>query len=947
MIPRPLRHELHRTHLLDRVDRSDETLILLVAPSGFGKTTLLAQCARQEDRRAAWLSLNADDRDPAVFNTRLLRALQTAFPDAQLPDGRPEFVDARACARALNALNDHVLLALDHLHLAHVNTLRWLAEFIQDLHEGHRVLAAAPRRPALPLPTAFMAERLLLISGDQLRFTPQETQLYFERRGLTPPNLTDTRGLSGWPAGLALLAADAHGTFSPLDLVRDLLQRLPEPVRSALPEAATLEEWSEAGARDAHLSLPSGWLQAVQDAGLPLTPTAPDRFVPLQAVRDVLREDLSRSPDRAAQLYHRAAEQAEARGEPLLALQHYERGGHAQPAQVLASRLCSEYLWRIDYPSVLSTLESLRRWQTLPPPLEAALALALIRTDRVQEGETLAATLLERTLEPDALRALAHAAHRRGDRHMQLHYAQLLAQHALTRSQRADAARLEVAALLRLGRPQDAAARAEVLLDTSQALHPLEWAGTYFTLHTVYEDLRDPALSEQHLRSALDLYESMHSHQQIAVCLNDLAILRGQAGAHDEAQQLVTRALHLIGDSMPDLRVVYLETQADLLLWNADFSGAEQAYAHALTAAQERHLAPLVTRIQLGRAHALTQLGAFADAHTALEGATANLPPTDQPLRATLNFMRGVLAFAQGHGEQAQTLWQDAPAEYQDLRQAYLGLSAAQPTPPPLPGHLRRAHSATLRPHTPTRASTPGATSNLTSSPAAPPPTLHLHTCGPMHATLNGTPLHLPFSRAAELLAYLTLTGEASRAQIIRDLWDGSSETRVVNYAKLTIRKLRAALQDHLPFNPLPFEENLYALSPLLTVHSDAADILAAEHSTDPDLLRRAVHAHTAPFMPALEGEWAEATRERLQAATQTAGLRLIGHADLPEAISTARHLLRLDPLHEDTYLALLNAHERAGDPVGAQGTYREYERMLTREMGTHPPEALRARYVT
>ncbi|WP_174366918.1 AAA family ATPase [Deinococcus sp. JMULE3] len=627
MIPRPLRHELHRTALLDHIEGSEATLVLLVAPSGFGKTALMAQCARQEDRRAAWLSLTPDDHDPAVFNTRLLRALQETFPDTPLPDGPPEFMDARSCARALNTLDEHALLVLDHLHLAHTATLRWLADFLNELHEGHRVLAAAPRRPALPLPTAFMAERLLLISGDQLQFTAHETQQYFTRRGAPPPDPTVTRGLSGWPAGLALLAADAHGTFSPLDLVRDLLHRLPGPVRAALPEAATLEEWSESGAREAGLTLPDGWIQTVQDAGLPLTPVAPDRYAPLRAVQDVLREELNRTPERAAQLYRRAAEHAETRGEPLLALQLYERGGHADPAQHLAARLCGEYLWRIDYPSVLSTLESLRRWQPLPPPLEAALALALIRTDRVQDGETLAATLLERELEPDALRALAHAAHRRGDRHMQLHYARLLARHARTRSQKADAARLEVAALLRLGQPQEAAARAEVLLDTSQALHPLEWAGTYFTLHTVYEDLRDPVLSEQHLRSALDLYESMHSHQQIAVCLNDLAILRAQAGAHEEAQGLVTRALHLIGDSMPDLRVVYLETQADLLLWNADFSGAEHAYTHALRAAQDRHLAPLVTRIQLGRAHALTQLGAFSDAHAALDAAAANLPP--------------------------------------------------------------------------------------------------------------------------------------------------------------------------------------------------------------------------------------------------------------------------------------------------------------------------------
>lgn len=938
MIPRPLRHELRRTHLLEQLELSEATLILLIAPSGFGKTTFLGQCARQGDRRAAWLSFTPDDHDPAVFNTRLLRALREAYPQAPLPGGTPEFTDARACALALNTLDEHALLILDQVHLAHVNTLRWLAEFTQGLQEGHRVMVAAPRRPALPLPTAFMADHTLLLSGDQLRFSAQETHEYFEARGAEQPDPARTRGLSGWPAGLALLAADAHGTFSPLDLIRDLLGRLPDKVRAALPEAATLEQWSETHARDAGLNLPAGWVQAAQDAGLPLTPVAPGCVVPLAAVLDVLREELNRTPERAAQLHRRAAERAEARSEPLLALQHYERGGHVQPAQVLATRLCGEYLWRIDYPSVLATLEQLRRWQSLPPPLEAALALALIRTDRVPEGESLAATLLERDPEPDALRALAHAAHRRGDRHMQLHYAQLLGRHALTRSQRADGARLEVAALLRLGRPQDAAARAEVLLDTAQALHPLEWAGTYFTLHTVYEDLRNPALSEQHLRSALDLYESMHSHQQIAVCLNDLAILRAQAGALEEAQALVQRALQLIGSGMPDLRVVYLETQGDALLWNAEFTGAAQAYAHALDAARERHLPPLITRVQLGRAQALTQLGEHGAARAALDDAAAHLPPTDQPLRAQLNFTLGVLAYAQGQHDTARTLWQEDTPETPELRRAYLALLDGQPLPADLPAYQRRAHQVTLRAAAP-HANTPGPTTT------ADIPTLHLNLCGGLHARLDTAPLQLPFSRAADLLAYLSLSGPVGRADIIRDLWDGSNDTRVVNYAKLTIRKLRAALQENLPFNPLPFEGNLYALHPALPVSSDAGLILAAEHSLDPDTLRRAVQAHPAPFMPALEGEWADTTRQRLLDAAVTAGLRLIAQADLPEAVKTARHLLRLDPLSEATYLALLDAHDRAGDPVGARGAYQEYARMLDRELGTRPSTALRDRY--
>ena len=45
--------------------------MLLVAPSGFGKTSLLAQWATTTDAQVAWLSCDEADGEPAQFWSRL------------------------------------------------------------------------------------------------------------------------------------------------------------------------------------------------------------------------------------------------------------------------------------------------------------------------------------------------------------------------------------------------------------------------------------------------------------------------------------------------------------------------------------------------------------------------------------------------------------------------------------------------------------------------------------------------------------------------------------------------------------------------------------------------------------------------------------------------------------------------------------------------------------
>lgn len=70
-----------RPHLILALDAALERpqrLILISAPAGFGKTTLVAEWLRHTGKGAAWLSLDRDDNDPARFWRYVTAALQTA-----------------------------------------------------------------------------------------------------------------------------------------------------------------------------------------------------------------------------------------------------------------------------------------------------------------------------------------------------------------------------------------------------------------------------------------------------------------------------------------------------------------------------------------------------------------------------------------------------------------------------------------------------------------------------------------------------------------------------------------------------------------------------------------------------------------------------------------------------------------------------------------------------
>src|SRR5438105_1247459 len=129
-VPASAPHELRRERLLEVLHRhSTRPLIVLVAPAGFGKSTLAATYARDSGAVAAWLTLQTADRDSRRLFTRLADSLEPAFDEAdsaavgRLPELRRGLDGSEGAGLARLLLDDlaHApagfILVLDDFHL--------------------------------------------------------------------------------------------------------------------------------------------------------------------------------------------------------------------------------------------------------------------------------------------------------------------------------------------------------------------------------------------------------------------------------------------------------------------------------------------------------------------------------------------------------------------------------------------------------------------------------------------------------------------------------------------------------------------------------------------------------------------------------------------------------------------------------------------------------------
>ncbi|MCW5849548.1 MAG: AAA family ATPase [Anaerolineae bacterium] len=252
---------------------SHKPLTLVSGPAGFGKTTLVNEWLNQlDDRRIAWLSLDADDNDTARFCQYLVAALQTLDPAIgasalALLQVTPPAPPAAIVATLVNDINtclDRAWLVLDDSHLLDNPAIHQaLAYLVEHLPPALRLVLTTRADPPLPLARWRARGHLAEIRAADLRFTPDEAARFLnEAMGLT---LTSDQVAAlearteGWIAGLQLAALSLQGRSDTAGfitsftgshryiigyLVEEVLDQQPPAVQRFLLETSLLERLS-------------------------------------------------------------------------------------------------------------------------------------------------------------------------------------------------------------------------------------------------------------------------------------------------------------------------------------------------------------------------------------------------------------------------------------------------------------------------------------------------------------------------------------------------------------------------------------------------------------------------------------------------------------------------------------------------------------------------------
>ena len=207
---------VHRPELIERIGPIEgRRIVVLQAPAGFGKTTLLADLCRRQRQRgllAAWLTLTGDDT-AGVFGAYLIHAFRRAGLDLSVPGHPDDAAQAPRHARRHTALVSHAietraepcLLILDDVErLAERETVE-AVDRLMRYRPGNLCIAVAQRsNPGLDLDAAVLAGHGVSLGVEALRFSPPEVARFFglgiERDELRA--LLDRT--EGWPVALQL-----------------------------------------------------------------------------------------------------------------------------------------------------------------------------------------------------------------------------------------------------------------------------------------------------------------------------------------------------------------------------------------------------------------------------------------------------------------------------------------------------------------------------------------------------------------------------------------------------------------------------------------------------------------------------------------------------------------------------------------------------------------------
>lgn len=705
---------LSRPRLVDFLHGNIERkLIVVSAPAGYGKTSLLVDFAAQTDVPVCWYAVDAYDTDPRIFLDHLVASIQHRFPGfgrrvqaalRNIGDVRSNLYPlAAVMANEIFEITDFLIVVLDDFH--HLDTSEPINDFLSLLlrytDENFHLLVSSRTLPAIPDQTLMAARgQMIGLSVDDLRFTPEEIQALVRQNYNLEMPLDRAAELArysdGWITGILLTGHQASweellkgaATWPEANgrvyeyLAEQVLDQQPPEVRRFLLETAVLEELSIERCRELlEREDAAELLDAVIRRNLFIAPVGDEAFAYHHLFRDFLRQRLRREDQQQCRALHmRAARIYAARGEWERAVAAYLQPGlYEEAAEAL------EQAERVLFDS--GRWDTLIRWlDSLPRPVFQARPRLMSLRGRlhVERGEIEPALELYQQVweefhrqgdtvqEVRVLLRKATALRHRGSNTEALHCIDEAFDAVSRLKQDAECKALEGSlydckgsCYYSLGQPAQAIPYLQTAARLYQAADDaLGAANAFHNLGISYRAIGDTAQAMDRYKQALHHWQRLGNPGWLANTLNSLGMVYYVRGEWDEAGRIYEQALeHARQAGLVRLEATILAGQGDLQRDRGHFQAALQTYDQACELAERARHSFILAYVLQARGETLRLQGCQEEAATTLAAAQAAAEKIRSDYVVGLcRLSLGALAADQGQLDEALTHLETAEA---------------------------------------------------------------------------------------------------------------------------------------------------------------------------------------------------------------------------------------------------------------------------------------------
>ena len=223
-IPNPGKNLVQRSSALEKLNEGlNHKLILVTAPAGYGKTTLISDWIVRHEIPAAWFSIDKTDNDSVEFLTYIIYGIQKISADFGFKALNYLKASNHPAVRTITdfiineilKINKDFLLVLDDYHLIENNEIHEaISHLLEHIPENIHVTILTRTDPQLPVAKLRSKRQLIEISTDDLCFSANDIHVLFNKKLKIKLSVENAISLEskteGWIAGLHLTALSVH-----------------------------------------------------------------------------------------------------------------------------------------------------------------------------------------------------------------------------------------------------------------------------------------------------------------------------------------------------------------------------------------------------------------------------------------------------------------------------------------------------------------------------------------------------------------------------------------------------------------------------------------------------------------------------------------------------------------------------------------------------------------